>query len=66
MSRSAKSCASSQAELDLMAEQAFEAHAALVRVESVTPGLSGNPYWLALREAAFARFSAVYGKAVPR
>jgi hypothetical protein len=51
--------------LDAMAEQAFEAHAALVRAESITPGLAGNPYWQALRDAAFARFSAVYGKAAP-
>ena len=52
-------------DLDAMAEQAFEAHAALVRAESVTPGLAGNPYWQALRDAAFARFNLVYRKAMP-
>jgi hypothetical protein len=55
-----------KAALNVMAEQAFEAHAALVRAESVTPSLAGNPYWQALRDTAFARFSAVYDKALPK
>lgn len=38
------------------ADEAFEAHAALIKAE--TPELARNPYWKALRDAAFARFRA--------
>lgn len=64
MNRPVKPSDAAQAELDVMAEQAFEAHAAMVRAESVTPGLAGNPFWQALRDTAFARFSSVYERAV--
>lgn len=41
------------------AAQAFAAHAALIRMQLRAPELCANPYWVALREAAYARFLAV-------
>lgn len=40
--------------LDAIADQAFEAYAAMVRAE--TPELSVNSFWAALRDTAYARF----------
>lgn len=45
------------------AEEAFAAHSALLKAERADPGLSGNPYWQALRDAAFARFRAAFERA---
>ena len=54
-----------QTNLKEMAEQAFQAHAAMLRTEMDNAGLASNPYWQALRETAFARFTLVYQKAMP-
>jgi hypothetical protein len=48
------------ADLQRMASEAFDAHAALVRAESLRPALKRNPYWQALRDTAFARFKILY------
>lgn len=40
------------------ADDAYAAHAALVRLENEQPDLALNPCWKALREAAYARFRA--------
>lgn len=40
------------------ADDAFEAHAALVKAEKGQPGLKANEYWKALRDTAYARFRA--------
>lgn len=37
------------------AQQAFVAHAALVKLEAANPELTGNPYFAALRDTAYAR-----------
>jgi hypothetical protein len=42
------------------AEDAFAAYAALARLEAQQPTLRTNPYWEALRDAAFARFRAAF------
>ena len=39
-----------------MADDAYAAHAALVRAEKADPSLIGNPHWKALRDSAYARF----------
>lgn len=40
------------------ADSAYEAHAELVKLEAANPRLKANPYWKALRDAAYARFKA--------
>lgn len=41
-----------------LADDAYAAHAALVKAEQAQPSLALNPYWTALRDSAFARFKA--------
>lgn len=48
--------------LDAEAQQAFEAHAAMMKAEAADPVLRANPFWQALRDTAFARFQAFYEK----
>lgn len=45
----------------LAAEQAFAAHAAMVRAEAREPALKDNPCWTLLRREAFARFDRAFG-----
>ncbi len=40
------------------ADDAYAAHAALVRAEQGDPSLATNPAWKALRDTAYARFRA--------
>lgn len=40
------------------ANEAYEAHVALVQLETAHPNLSRNPYFQALRDTAYARFRA--------
>ena len=42
------------------ATEAFEAYAALRRTACELPGLLQNEYFLALQDAAYARFMVVY------
>lgn len=42
------------------ADAAYAAHVALIELEAARPDLSGNPYWNALRDTAFARFRAAF------
>lgn len=37
------------------AQQAYEAHAAIMRQTAATPALLDNPYWTMLRQDAFER-----------
>lgn len=43
-----------------MTEQAFAAHVAILEAERDKPALATNPYWAALRDAAYARFRALF------
>ncbi|PTR06420.1 hypothetical protein C8K11_12033 [Novosphingobium sp. GV055] len=45
----------------LAAEQAFAAHAAMVRAEAREPDLKDNPCWTLLRREAFSRFDRAFG-----
>lgn len=45
------------------ADQAFAAHTALLQAERADPKLIANPYWQALRDAAYARFRASFSRA---
>lgn len=47
----------------IQADDAYAAHAALVKVETSQPGLATNPYWKALRDSAYARFRAALERA---
>ena len=38
-------------------EQAFAAHAAMVKAENATPSLRHNPFWIMLRQDAYERFA---------
>jgi predicted metal-dependent hydrolase len=42
------------------AQDAFEAHAAMLIAEKANPKLSRNDYWQALRDTAKARFLAAF------
>lgn len=42
------------------ADAAYEAHCALVEMETRRPVLAHNPYWNALRDSAHARFRAAF------
>lgn len=46
-----------------LADLAYDAHTALIHHEKENPWLGDNPYWLALRDAAYARFRAAMEKA---
>ena len=39
---------------------AYQAHAAILRAEADDPKLRKNEYWQALKEAAYARFIVLY------
>lgn len=41
---------------DAEAEEAFLAYAAVVKCEVENPHLKDNPYWVSVRETAYARF----------
>lgn len=40
------------------ADAAYEAHVALIQLETAHPHLASNPYYQALRDTAYARFRA--------
>jgi hypothetical protein len=42
------------------ADEAYQAHTALIEVETKRPELARNPYWQALRDTAYARFKAAF------
>lgn len=46
-----------------LADDAYQAHAAMVRAEKQYPPLETNPAWKALRDTAYARFRASMEKA---
>jgi hypothetical protein len=41
-----------------LAQDAWDAHAELVKLEVVNPRLKANEHWRALRDTAFARYRA--------
>lgn len=47
-------------EAESMAHLSWDAYAALQRAEKREPELRDNPYWQPLKEAAHARFRAIY------
>lgn len=57
MSGPAKPLTSNQA--DAMASKAWDAYAALQRTQMREPVLGTNPYWQALKDAAYARMMAI-------
>jgi hypothetical protein len=42
------------------ADAAYQAHTALIEIETKRPDLRGNPYFQALRDTAYARFRAAF------
>lgn len=48
---------------EAQADDAFAAHAALVKAERDNPRLADNEHWQALRDTAFARFLAAFRRA---
>lgn len=43
------------------AAQAFQAYAAMCRMEKDDPSILDNPFWVERREQAFAMFKEAYG-----
>jgi hypothetical protein len=43
-----------------VADNAFQAHMALVKAERDNPRLRANPHWTMLRQDAFERFAAAF------
>lgn len=58
MSRQSKRLSPKKAER--MASLAWDAHSALQRTQMREPELAGNPYWQALKDAAYARMRAIF------
>ena len=44
------------------ADQAFAAHAAIMRAQAGNPALSDNPFWTILRQDAYERFAVEFAK----
>lgn len=42
------------------AEQAYDVHAALLRMERIQPNLRDNPFWIMLKQDAYERFHIAF------
>jgi len=49
-----------QSDTSTRAAQAYDVHAALLRIEQAHPELRGNPFWIMLKQDAYERFHIAF------